>query len=128
MYAGAISPCRRWRYGDENGADLAGVGGSDPAANPGPTAGTAANHWRGRSILPHLANRRDAAPHGTFGGWADRKPEAGSRATLLPERDHAAADLPPLVRSPGGGLGFRNPPPSRRRRGQRAGRGIGETV
>src|ERR1700674_1036741 len=116
MYARAFSPRRRWQDGGGNGAALAGVVGSDTAADPGPAARTAADHGRGRGTLPHLANRRDAAPHGTLGRRADRQPEAGSRATLLPERDHVATDLSTVVRSPGGGLGIRNAPPPGRRR------------
>src|ERR1700682_3272120 len=116
MYATAISPCRREQRGDENGATVAGVGGSDTTANPRPAARTAADYWRGGSILPDLAHRRDAAPRSTFRRWADRQSEAGSRETVLPERDHAATDLPPLVRSTGGGLDIRDSPPPRRRR------------
>src|SRR5713101_8014907 len=116
MYATAISPRRPWQHRGGNGATVAGAGGSDTTANPRPSARTAADHWRGRSIFPHLANRRDAAPHRTFGRWVNREPEAGSRATLLPERDHVATDLSPLVRSLGGGLGIRNPPPPGQRR------------
>src|ERR1700736_6702902 len=116
MYAAAIRPGRPGQRGDENGASLAGVGRSDASANPGPPARTAADHGRGRSILPHLADRRDATPPGAFGRGADRQPEAGPRAPLLLERDHAATNLSTLVRSPGGGLGIRNPPlPGQRR-------------
>src|ERR1700674_3455966 len=117
MYATAINPCRRRHHGGGNGAAVAGIGGSDTTANPRPAARTAADHRRGCRILPHLADRRDAAPRGPFRRRSDRQPEAGSRATLLPERDHVATDLSTVVRSPGGGLGIRNPPPPSRRRG-----------
>src|ERR1700737_2525755 len=119
MYARAISPCRREQRGGENGATVAGVGGSDTTANPRPAARTAADYWRGGSILPDLAHRRDAAPHSTFRRRAERQSEAGSRETLLPERHHAAPDLPPLVRSTGGGLGLRTASPPGRRRAYR---------
>src|SRR6202022_5102556 len=128
MYARALSPCRRDQRGDQNGAAVAGLGGSNTTANPRPAARTAADYRRGGCILPHLAHRRDAAPDSAFRRWADRKSEAGSRATLLPERDHVATDLPPLVRSAGGGLGLRTAPPPGRRRAKRDGHGNGQTV
>src|ERR1700736_832677 len=125
MYATAINPRRPSERRDQNRAPVAGVGGSDATANSGPSARTASDHWRGRSRLPHLANRRDAAPHGAFGCGADREPEAGSRATLLPERDRVATDLSTLVRSAGGGLGIRNPAPPGWRRAWRVQCGTG---
>src|ERR1700686_307106 len=117
MYATALSPSRQRQRRGGNGAAVAGIGGSDTTADPGRAARTAADYWRDRGILPHLANRRNAAPRGPFRRRAHRQPEAGARAALLPERDHVATDLPPLVRSPGGGLGIRNPAPPSQRRG-----------
>src|ERR1700732_4033237 len=117
MYATALSPSHRRQRRGGNGAAVAGMGESDTTADPGPAARTAADYWRDRGILPHLANRRDAAPRGTFRRRSDRQPAAGSGATLLPERDHVTTDLPPVVRSPGGWLGIRNPPAPSPRRG-----------
>src|ERR1700736_747632 len=109
MYAATISPRRQWQDRDHNGAPVAGVGGSHATADPGPATRTAADHWRSRVTIPHLADRRNATPHRALGRWAYRKSEAWARATLLPQCDDVATDLSTLVRSAGGGLGIRNP-------------------
>src|SRR2546425_1138609 len=116
MYAAAISPLPRRQHGRQDSAPLAGIGGSDATPDPGPAPRTAADHGRGRLTLPHLADRGDAAPHRAFRRRAGRKPEAGARAPILPERDDAAKDPPKVVRSPGHGLGIRHPPPATKRR------------
>src|SRR5438445_12179963 len=116
MYAVAISPLPGRPDGRQDSALVAGIGGSDATSDPGPAPRTAADHGRGRLTLPHLADRSDAAPHRAFRRRAGRKPEAWARAPLLPERDDAATDPSEVVRSPGGGLGIRHPPPTTKRR------------